>query len=105
MAPNVPDPRDDLAREHGQVIAVSEVDGTTAYSVLQSGHVEPAAMRYKGSSGVHWAVFPSAEEAVAAAHMANRPDIGGFHSVTVLPHEDAPDDAEHFDSAEDWLMS
>ncbi|MFA4661219.1 hypothetical protein P2A10_22940 [Xanthomonas perforans] len=88
MASNVPDPRDDLAREHGQVIAVSEVDGTTAYTALQAGHVGPAAMRYKGSSGVHWAVFPSAEEAVAAARMANRPDIGGFHSVEVLPSED-----------------
>lgn len=105
MASNVPDPRDDLAREHGQVIAVSEVDGTTAYTALQAGHVGPAAMRYKGSSRVHWAVFPSADEAVAAARMANRFDIGGFHSVEVLPPEDAPDDAEHFDSAEDWLMS
>ncbi|MCC8616318.1 hypothetical protein [Xanthomonas vesicatoria] len=104
MAPNVPDPRDHVASEHGQVIAVSEVDGATAHSVLQAGHVGPAAMRYEGSR-VNWAVFPSAEEAVAAARMANRPDIGGFHSVEVLPPEDAPDNAEHFDSAEDWLMS
>lgn len=56
MAPNVLDPRDDLAREHGRVIAVSEVDGTTAHSVLRAGHVGPAAMRYEGSR-LNWAFF------------------------------------------------
>ncbi|WP_141695998.1 hypothetical protein [Xanthomonas translucens] len=87
-----------------RVIAVEPEDGSTAYGVLPAGYVGPAAMQYEGSTAVYWAVFPSAKEAITAACIANRHDMGGYRNVKVHLPTEAPADAKHFATAEDWFI-
>ncbi|MBO9737230.1 hypothetical protein QT199_018035 [Xanthomonas phaseoli pv. phaseoli] len=86
-------------------ICEDPADGTTAYNHVPADYTGPCAMKYRGSSATYWAMFPTRADAMTAARMANRHDIGGYHNVEVHLPELAPADAETFDSADDWLMA
>ncbi|MGX8287877.1 hypothetical protein [Xanthomonas oryzae] len=85
-------------------ICEDPADGTTAYSHVPADYTGPCAMKYRGSSATYWAIFPTRADAMTAARMANRHDIGGYSDVAVHLPDLAPKDTEVFNCADDWLM-
>lgn len=79
-----------------------EIGGDQAYSELNEDYTGPAKLVYEGHSGDLCAVFPSQEEANAAACMALKPDIGGYTGIRVV----LPGELEHIthQTAVDWMF-
>lgn len=74
-----------------------QLGGGDAYSELTEKYDGPTKMLYD----IGMAVFPSQSEAVLAACMAVRPDIGGYSKV-VLVAPDSGDRVTH-ETSIDWL--
>ncbi|WP_144422882.1 hypothetical protein [Xanthomonas arboricola] len=87
----------------GVVVNEAPEDGATAVSFLPTGYSGPCVLKYDGRNVTNWALFPSAEEGLAAACLANRYDVGGFQDVELHTPEVAPDGTPGYATAEQWL--